>query len=343
MEKDVFIVLGNGFSIDLINHLKMTEKVNLKNLFANGDRIPLPADNEPGFLSCRRCPELWKLGARPNLDNSHSAKIIEDIITCANVYTYSPKSTTIDEKNVYIRAYRELVAYLKYLFIYYNQIIDDTILNKESINGWGWYKLFSNLNNNSKITKVNIITYNYDIFLERILKIMNIEFSMAGFDDDNKKFRIIKPHGSISFRSSKKYDKASFDIKYNRDGLGGTLNDLVIEENPDFDVISNINTMIPPAGESGRYKLVWSKTLIGETLSLAKELKEDDEVIFGGLSYCSVDRQEIDNILIELNSDVKVKIVNPDTQNTFGAVLSSVFNEYIMYTNSNILEGLYND
>jgi hypothetical protein len=165
---------------------------------------------------------------------------------------------------------------------------------------------------------------------------------MAGFDENKYKFRIIKPHGSISFRSTKKYDKETFAIKYNRDGLGGKLSDLTIDENPDFDIISNINTMIPPAGESGRYQLVWSKALIDETLELAKQLKEDDEVIFGGLSYCSVDRQEIDNILIELNSDVKVKIVNPDTQNTFGAVLSCLFNEYIMYTDSTILEGLYN-
>ena len=111
----------------------------------------------------------------------------------------------------------------------------------------------------------------------------------------------------------------------------------------DFDKISNINTMIPPSGESGRYRLVWSNVLRTSVLDAAKSLKEGDDVIFGGLSYCNVDRQEIDGILTSLNTDVNIKIVNPDTNNTFGAVISSVFDHYIHYTRSDILGGIYND
>lgn len=315
------------------------------NLFANGDKVPWPANNEPGFLSCQRCPALWQLGARPNINNSEASKIIEDVITCANVNAFSKEnSTRFELSNTYLRAYHELVLYLKYLFIYYNNILNDDILSLDKVQKWGWGNLFQKLNWNSNITSVSIVTYNYDILLERVLKKLNIEYSMMGFcKSDLKKFKIIKPHGSISFRSAKEYDKESFSIKYNRDGLGGKIEDLVVDESLDLGVMSNINTMIPPAGEAERYQLVWSNVLKNCAIEAAEKLREDDEVIFGGVSYCNVDRREIDEELINIDIGVKIKVVNPDTKNTFGAVISSLFGEYIHYIDSKSLGGLYND
>ena len=308
--------------------------------------VPWPVNNEPGFLSCRRCPALWQLGARPNVSNQVASKIIEDVITCANVNAFSKESTMrVESSNIYLRAYHELVLYLKYLFVYYNKILNEDILNEKKVEEWGWGKLFTRLSVNSNITSVSIVTYNYDIFLERVLKKLGIEYSMMGFcdGDDLKKFRIIKPHGSISFRSIKEYDKESFSIKYNRDGLGGKIEDLIIDESPDFEIMSNINTMIPPAGEAERYQLVWSNVLKKCAIECAKKLKEDDEVIFGGLSYGNVDRREIDEELISIDVGVKIKVINPDTNNTFGAVVSSLFGEYVHFVDSKILGGLYND
>lgn len=51
MAKNIFIMLGNGFSIDLMNQLKMSDKINLSNLFAAGSDVPWPATDSPGFLS----------------------------------------------------------------------------------------------------------------------------------------------------------------------------------------------------------------------------------------------------------------------------------------------------
>lgn len=167
---------------------------------------------------------------------------------------------------------------------------------------------------------------------------------MLGLEKNTlKKVRIIKPHGSISFRSVKEYDKDAFSIKYNRDGLGGKIEDLIVDETLNLQIISNINTMIPPAGEAERYQLVWSNVLKKYAIEAAKQLKEDDEVIFGGLSYCNVDRREIDEELINIDIGVKIKVVNPDTQNTFGAVISSLFGEYTHFVDSDILGGLYSD
>lgn len=342
MKKDVLVVLGNGFSIDLIKHLQKETNIDLTNLFRNGDKVPWPANNEPGFLSQYHCPELWKLGARPNIENGKAMKLIDDIITCANVSASSEHpSINAESNNVYIRAYHELVIYLKYLFIYYNNEISDDDLKTAIADNWGWSSIFKNLNENSDILSVTVVTYNYDILLERILRLLGIRYQVKGFDDNEEKFRIIKPHGSISFRSKKEYDKESFTIKYNRDSLGGSTDDLLVDEQVDFDKISNINTMIPPSGESGRYKFVWSNVLRSEVSLDVKKLKEEDDVIFGGLSYCNVDRTEIDSIITALNSEVNIKIINPDTNNTFGAVISSVFENYIHYVDSSILGGLY--
>lgn len=342
IKKDILIVLGNGFSIDLVKHINKETDINLSNLFRNGDKVLWPANDEPGFLSQYHCPELWKLGARPNIEKGKAAKLIDDIITCVNVSASSEHpSINSESTNVYIRAYHELVIYLKYLFIYYNKEITDDDLRKAIDTNWGWTNLFQNLNDNPDVQSVTIVTCNYDIFLERVLDLMGIKYQMVEFECKEQKFCIIKPHGSISFRSKKEYDKESFSIKYNRDSLGGSISDLVIDKEVDFNKISNINTMVPPSGESGRYKLVWSNVLRSKVIQCVEVLKEDDDVIFGGLSYCNVDRAEIDGIITALNADVNIKIVNPDTNNTFGAVISSVFEHYIHYIESSTLGGLY--
>ena len=104
------------------------------------------------------------------LKEAKANKIIEDIITCANV-SASSEHPTIDgeSSNIYIKAYHELVLYLRYLFIYYNNEIKTEELQCVINDKWGWSELFKRLNTDEGCKSVTIITYNYDIFLERIL------------------------------------------------------------------------------------------------------------------------------------------------------------------------------
>ena len=350
IEKDVLILLGNGISIDLVSRLEMDENIDLSNLFKNGDKVLWPGDKQPGCLSRHRCKSVWELGARPGISKEKASKLIEDIITCANVSALSEHpSIDAESSNIYIQAYHELVVYLRYLFIYYNNQILDSHIEKLIYDKWGWAELFRNLNESSNIKNVMVITYNYDILLERVLKALDIKYRIMGFDDneDEKledcKIRILKPHGSISFRTEKLSDSQTFGIKYNRDSIGGELKDLLVDEEVSFDKISKLNPMIPPAGESDRYKKSWSSVLREKSIDCAKKLMEDDEVIFGGISYCNVDRREIDSIITALNVNTNIKIVNPDCENTLGAVISSVFKNYMHFTKSEILGGLKYD
>ena len=341
---NIVLILGNGFSIDFISKIERGGSIDLSNLFKNGDKVPWPANDIPGFLSQKYCPELWNLGVRPNISKEKSKKIIEDIITCANVSaTIEEMSVNVEPENIYVRAYHELVAYLRYLFIYYNNIVEDSDIENR-IKKWGWSNLFKNIWNNDRIENVVIITYNYDVFLERILKIMKIEFQVEGVEENKEcKFKIIKPHGSISFRSRNLNDKDIFSIKYARGQSAGALDDLELDDNINNDKISSINTMIPPAGESKRYPYLWSKVLREMALTRVKECGIGDDVIIGGISYCSVDRAEIDEIITSMDKNVNVSIINPDVDNTFDAVISSVFEKYIHYTEVDTIGGLYND
>ncbi|WP_261845881.1 hypothetical protein [Pectobacterium carotovorum] len=96
--KRVGIMLGNGFTIDLVDHIKKSDQIEPSDLFKYGDIVKWPATGEPGFLSARYCPNLWRLGARPGLNRSTSYNIIEELITVINLYATLPPET-IKKKN----------------------------------------------------------------------------------------------------------------------------------------------------------------------------------------------------------------------------------------------------
>src|SRR5690606_13478007 len=83
--KNIYIILGNGFTLDFLNSIGKLDEINARNLFKNGEKVPWPGNNQSGFLSYKYCPNLWNLGARPNSDSNQTIELIEDIITCANI------------------------------------------------------------------------------------------------------------------------------------------------------------------------------------------------------------------------------------------------------------------
>lgn len=319
--KDVFIILGNGFSIDFLNHLKTLDpkagEISLSNLFENGELVPWPGDGNPGFLSYKHCPNLWTLGARPNLDAKSTIDLIENIITCANALNNRPRSVD----SIYMRAYKELVTYLKALFIFYNDKINVPNINLES---WGWNKYLVELSANESINKVHIVTLNYDVWLERILKKNDIEYSISKFEKD-KKVIVYKPHGSISFSHSTTKVKEVFEIGYEQDVLDGKLSEFSVEYD-NLTALNSINAMVPPAGDSNRLDFEWASEIRKEIIRVSESLNDNDELIICGTSYWHVDRQEIDRILTSIGTEISdVKVVNPYSPEVFNAVITTLF------------------
>jgi hypothetical protein len=338
----LLLITGNGFSLDFISQIGKDNTVDLRNLFKLGHTVNFPGQNIPGFLSHKWCPNLWLLGARPSQKKDESISIIEEIITCSNMlFDYLVhdnnrlKLRDPSAHSIYIKAYLELIVYLRHLFITYNNRIEDSdIDNLLSDNEWGWIQFLNKAK--TKYEKIKIITYNYDIWLERILNKMDIEYCVGGLENSDKLVEIIKPHGSISFiPTSGKKDmyQISYSVELGDVEISGIK--CAYTELDEYDK----SFLIPPAGDSTRQSSnSWSQKLHKLAINTTKEMDGNDDVIFCGMSYWHVDRKELDELLININPDVNITIINPNLRRELNAVLVTLFKNFTVFTSSESLK-----
>lgn len=337
--ENIFIVLGNGFSIDLVKKMNKISEVDLNNLFKKGEYVVYPKTKQRGFLSRRNTPDLWTLGARTYMTNEESLQLITDVITCANVFNLSIEKRpgeSKDSSSIFVHAYSELSSYLRYLFIYYNSLIADddlrNILDKVELIDYIKQCILSN-------RKIYIVTYNYDILLERLFLLAGLEFDLYGFNDTGADIVIFKPHGSISFSFKIKVQESS---PYN---IRDAISEAISQNASDFEVKYNleddypiVNAIIPPAGDSTRFSFGWIKEIRKGIENIIDNSTAKDEMILFGLSYWHVDRNEIDDILLSMDSLMEVKYINPNPPTSLDAVLSSLFRNYIHYSSGKLLK-----
>lgn len=360
--KNIFIILGNGFTMDFLESYNRYRKennkkeagINVSNLFYYGEKIGTPWDRRPGFLSYKNTPALWMLGARPHQTSKESNGLIEEIISCANMFfdfvndpdQKQKRLAMMDssENRIYLRAYSELIVYLKHLFSWY-----DTLIGKEEIKefvdkceSWGWNSYFKSINLND-YNKIVFVTYNYDVWLERILDSLNLKYEVEGFDSGKTaKIKIIKPHGSISFVPKTSAER--YSINYSLDIEGLNLDELQLQ----YDNLQSCSygVIIPPAGDSSRLRMTesWASYLRFKALENAKIIANDEKntVVICGISYWHVDRKEIDELLINLNPQGDLVFINPNPPRDLNAVLISIFKNYMLQTSSDTIGGILN-
>lgn len=344
MGKRLLIVLGNGFSVDFLHHFRHNEKIDVSNLFRYGAHVPWPANSEPGFLSVKWCPNLWHLGARPTMNADEAISLIEDIITCVNVYsTAKPehqRAISSGPNKIYIHAYQELVRYLRHLFVYYDKKIADP--TEAELIEWPWARFFRALQDNPDVDEVHIITFNYDVWLERTFRILGIEFTVCGFGEQDKKFKLYKPHGSISFCHKRKLDRQAFNISYQSELVTGKLEDFEVRY-ADLDDYFPAEPIIPPAGDAYRIERqpdTWAGEIRTAARTCAQTMTATDRLIVSGLSYWHVDRAELDEILVGTVRDLDVVMINPKPNRAMNAVLTSLFEKYIFMSSTDTLTEL---
>ncbi|MCC8025808.1 MAG: hypothetical protein LIP16_10995 [Clostridium sp.] len=296
-----YIILGNGFSIDFLHHLAMLdsniiEEIDVRNLFRFGDKIGTPWDKRPGFLSYKNCPALWTLGARSNNTIEESTALIEEIITCANMFFDFVNEPGQKEKRlelagssterIYLKAYSELITYLRHLFSCYDAQVADDLLSRfiSSESKWGWLK-FLKLLSSGKYSKITFVTYNYDVWLERILKQLSLPYTVSGFEENSSvEIEVIKPHGSISFVP--RNDGCNvYSINYQLDFEGVPIDKLELKYS-ELDRYSR-GALIPPAGDSMRLGTTapWAQYLRTKAKEEALKVTAQDDVILSGISY----------------------------------------------------------
>ena len=331
------IILGNGFSIDLLHYIDKFKDYPLTNLLSYGDKLRWPASDSNAFISFRHTPNLWLLGVRSNNPAEKNMQIVENIITCANAIQMKKPieapAASGSVGDVHLNAYKELVSFLKFLFIQFDHEIN---VSKEELTDWHWANLLKELDDDDTVDQVDIITFNYDLWMERVLDALDISYHTTVIENGGSgKFSITKPHGSISFVHAKSMDVSSFNINYSSEIgiLEGVESDFVLEMD-NLKKHSPVTPLIPPAGDSSRYGLTWAGKLKAEAERRATCIAEGDKVIMCGLSYWHVDRREIDEILLKLNSQCELAYINPSPPEALDAVLTSLFRNYEHYVSA---------
>ncbi|MCM5682586.1 hypothetical protein M8A51_23900 [Schlegelella sp. S2-27] len=332
----LLVIAGNGLSMAMLGR-KPVESVDLSNLFAMGGDVTWPASGKPGFLSYEHCPNLWALGARQTVSAKTAYEVIEQTITAVNACCLADPSSLDD--GIYIRAYKELVAYLRYLFVHYDATLQASGFfdAAEVFEPVDW--LLEAIDAPA-VTDIDVVSFNYDAFLERSLQKKAVHFSIPLLaESPGSKVRVHKPHGSITFCGKTPIDKSAFSINYSG---GSTFTEGGIDElEVRYDSLDSHFPMVgilPPAGESERYKHRWIRQIWDKAIAAAQKLGENDLVVLYGLSYWHVDRKEIDMLLGEVSRRARVISVNPYPNPQFEAVCCSLFRSYHSYSNAKQLK-----
>ncbi|MFT6907947.1 MAG: hypothetical protein ACJAS1_004635 [Oleiphilaceae bacterium] len=344
MGKKLCLVLGNGFSIDLIKYAKLELEIDIINLFSKGAEIPWPETGQAGYLSFKHCPNLWNLGARPNMAKNEAMTLLENIITCVNVHVLNNKARIPDgnskPNDIYMNAYYELTSYLRTLFSHYNSLVPVGELSDKLI-GWVWLDFLKYVNDSDEYDSISIITYNYDTWLERLLIENNIAFKLSliegGGHGDAPKITLIKPHGSISFYH-KTQSPAEYEVGYGKEIPGQATTD---DFETKYDIPLSkclVNALVPPAGDTVRINQSWSGQIRTSAAGYAKKLTADDELMICGISYWHVDRSEIDELMTNCSPEVNTYLFNPYPNLAMDAVLTSLFKNYVFHNNSSVLK-----
>jgi hypothetical protein len=325
----ILVVVGNGLSLAMLKEHPIPS-IDLSNLFSMGCDVSWPATDKPGFLSYEHCPNLWALGARQTASAKVAYEVIEQIISAVNACCLADPSSL--EDGIYIRAYQELVAYLRHLFVHYDSVLQTAGFfgQPEVARPIDW---LLGAAKDPGVTDIDVVTFNYDAFLERSLQARGVDFEIPLLNPQpGARVRIHKPHGSITFCGKAAIDKSAFAVNYSRSFTEGGIDELSVQYDH-LDKHFPLVGILPPAGESERYSHRWIRQIWDQAIKAAKGLSDNDLVVIYGLSYWYVDRKEIDMLLGELPRKARVVSVNPNPHPHFEAVCCSLFKAYHSYAN----------
>ncbi|HAX73382.1 MAG TPA: hypothetical protein DCY20_07650 [Firmicutes bacterium] len=226
---------------------------------------------------------------------------------------------------LYFSAYGELSSYLRYLIIYYNSQVTDQDLANIEVGIINYIK-----KNGNNFSKIIFNSYNYDIFMERLLMVNQIPFTLGTFSQEPNKVLFYKPHGSISFSYKEAYKPGTeYKIPYHELSFQQKIKTDEFNIKYFFtDDYPKHNGLVPPYGEAERYEIAYYQKIRNTLIKAATFSQPDDVYFIIGNAYGNVDRFELDRINTSYNKWINVTYVDPFPNNDYQAVLSSLFYHY---------------
>lgn len=182
-----------------------------------------------------------------------------------------------------------------------------TTAEKYNLPNWRWVKWLSRNHKHLHIA----ISFNYDLILEKSLKLSKIKYYRIGTNEVPKGIPIIKPHGSLDFDLPDGGISISVE---NRWKITTSLNQV----NGHVKVIPKSEWMlprieadiIPPSQHNYQLKLNWVVNGFNQYARI-KYRNDIDAFVIVGHSYRQEDRPEIDFFLEKLKKTTKIFIIDP--------------------------------
>lgn len=273
--KKFALLVGNGFTLDLVSPLGLhssypLQNFNSRDISYNDFLHKLPAINSELFgQSC------------------------DDFTAIIN---YIKNNMDDDVKDCQLRRFLAL-AYSKF------QLIVDSY--QSHLLNWKWLKWIQE--NQHKLTCA--ISLNYDRNLENVLDLAKIPYHRVGTNEILGRVPVMKPHGSIDFDIPKRAISCDIESRWT---LTTKLNDgEYMEVVPKSEwLIPRIEPdIVPPSVLNIQLHLKWVKEISRIYQAQASEL---DAFVIIGNSYWDVDRPEIDSFLSQLRPRTKVYVIDPN-------------------------------
>ncbi|NUU98989.1 hypothetical protein XO12_02290 [Marinitoga sp. 1154] len=305
--KKIALIVGNGLTLDLLEYLNLKEYWNSSNPFSWKDKI-----NKPEEYKTKNFEEMFpklSLVIQNFGKNKSDFEMLYYIFSNKNkvVKFLSNKYNTPNYLLLWGILRNEIEHYFSFAFSTFQRIIEKY---QKEIECWSYFKW---INKNKKSIKF-IISFNYDLIIELLLKKNKIEYHSFGIEGESLTgIPLLKPHGSVDYEVSNNAININ-KLKYPLDNAF-TWNDtplIRIDRNELFKV-RKISPYVLPSEYSQISNYQWIKPGYAD---FKTKIKNVDTVYLIGHSYSEFDKNELlQNIIIHIKPNTKVVIVNPKPNN----------------------------
>lgn len=279
MSKNIFLVIGNGFTINLFNHSKLSLDPSKPLYNFNCSNI--------NYHFRDYIPELFEIIDSRKSDFKSDFDCIDSILK-----DYQNESRI----GCYLR------RFLSYSYASLYQNAKDSI----DYNSWPWSKWIQD--NNKSI--VGCLNFNYDLFFEDCLTFNKILYYRSSTDEmtpiklfNFKSIPIFKPHGSIDFdiKGINADEQSAWTLYASEcsytDEYGNSVMNIIAPNSEKFIFPRSVIDLIPPTQSNFYRHYNWIDNMYTE---MKKILNNVDTVVLFGFSYSSPDRCEFGEVFRSL-------------------------------------------
>ncbi len=299
VKKDTVLVVGNGLTKGFINYFQFNFDTDSPIDWDTLYHKPF-SETEVRFLDDAIDLKEYILDRRKKFDGIKDYELLEGFLNSLgsdwNVWSLKQK-----------RLYHQLSNYFAITYSHLQKEMDNYPLHN-----WPYIQKFDEI----RMNLLGIVSFNYDILIERILDYFKHYYHRIGMDKTCNGLVLFKPHGSIDF--DKGHETMNLDIQEGS---------LCFQNEFTFDHLEKKRWLEPRAQNdiilptSSTFNLKLSFVRYGYRW-VSEKFCDAKRCIFLGLSYWYCDRPELDLIIKSLDRNCEIILANPNRPDQMLEVLT---------------------